>query len=97
MGAQHAGINGGYDDLAFASPELLATKLLQGTLLTASRALVLAHGPPEHLGQDLAHVDHPDRIAVLLSLQIAEMVGLIDQYHRSVDNLWQANQLSLPF
>jgi hypothetical protein len=87
--------------LAGNNPEIVVTQLLQDTMGAARRAIAVAH-PKSRLRhpRQLVELDHPGRLAALLSAHLIELDNLLDAYHHAVRHqsvALQLYQIELPF
>lgn len=88
-------------DLTGENPQIIVTQLLRDTMGAARIAMAVAH-PKSRLRhpRHLVELDHPGRLAALLSAHLSELDNLLDAYHQAVRHqslALQLYQIELPF
>ena len=88
-------------DLAGDNPQIIVTQLLRDTMGAARKAMAVAHPKSRLRGsRQLVELDHPGRLAALLSAHLSELDNLLDAYHHAVRHqsiALQLYQIELPF
>lgn len=86
--------------IAFEHPETIVMRLLQDALGATRRALHMAHASAAHGSGEMAVLDHPQRLAVILEPHLIELDKLIDAYQHALQHqaaMRHLSQMDLPF